>query len=78
MENNGNNRFDRFVCFMWVLAVIWMFTRFKPFKRLCHNFMKWHIPEETEFFDGLSFHSKCKFCGKNIMQDSQGNWFTYE
>lgn len=26
-------------------------------------------------YDGCSFTSKCKHCGKDIMQDSQGNWF---
>lgn len=44
-------------------------------KRLFHDFMGWHLPDETMWFDGCSFRSRCKHCGKNIMQDSQGNWF---
>ena len=42
-----------------------------------HDVMKWHRPDETNSFDGCSFHSRCKICGKEIMQDSQGNWFTF-
>lgn len=26
-------------------------------------------------FDGCSFHAVCSKCGKEVMQDSQGNWF---
>ena len=46
-------------------------------KRFYHNVMGWHMPVETEenTFDGCSAHNHCKFCGKEIMQDSQGNWF---
>ena len=41
--------------------------------------MNWHRPKESEenSFDGCSEHNHCKFCGKEIMQDSQGNWFTF-
>ncbi len=37
----------------------------------------WHTPlyEEGLTHDGASFHSRCWYCGKDIMQDSQGNWF---
>ena len=46
-------------------------------KRLFHDVCGWHTPTETEenTFDGCSKHNHCKFCGKEIMQDSQGNWF---
>ena len=46
-------------------------------KRLFHDAWGWHIPIETEedTFDGLSAGNHCKHCGKEIMQDSQGNWF---
>lgn len=42
-----------------------------------HDVLEWHMPTETEgnTFDGCSEHNHCKFCGKEIMQDSQGNWF---
>ena len=44
-------------------------------KRFYHDILEWHRPDNTESFDGCSYHSVCKYCGKNIMQDSQGNWF---
>ena len=40
-----------------------------------HDILEWHRPNNKENFDGCSFHSICKHCGKEIMQDSQGNWF---
>lgn len=45
------------------------------FKRFYHDIMGWHMPDNSEKFDGCSFHSHCKYCGKEITQDSQGNWF---
>ena len=27
---------------------------------------------------GCSMYSYCRFCHKEIMQDSQGNWFTFD
>ena len=45
-------------------------------KGFYHDILGWHKPDGTEGFDGCSRHSICKYCGKNIMQDSQGNWFT--
>lgn len=44
-------------------------------KRLYHDVMEWHMPTDSQGFDGCSFTSTCKYCGKEIMQDSQGNWF---
>ena len=26
-------------------------------------------------YDGCSIHAICSVCGKEVMQDSQGNWF---
>lgn len=43
-----------------------------------HRYLGWHWPDEGEFprrFDGFSFHATCRMCGKDIMLDSQGNWF---
>ena len=47
------------------------------FKRFYHDLLGWHRPDESldESFDGCSVCSVCKYCGKEIMQDSQGNWF---
>ena len=45
------------------------------FKKFYHDVLGWHTPNGSVGFDGCSFYSKCKHCGKDIMQDSQGNWF---
>lgn len=42
------------------------------------EFMGWHRPVKDpnkQYFDGASHHSTCRYCGKDIMQDSQGGWF---
>jgi len=44
-------------------------------KPLYHDVMGWHKPTDQQGWDGCSFTSTCKHCGKKIMQDSQGNWF---
>lgn len=47
-------------------------------KRLFHNLMGWHLPEnEKNELLGVNITSKCRLCGREIMQDSQGNWFSY-
>jgi hypothetical protein len=44
-----------------------------------HDFLKWHKPERSNItFDGCSLQGKCKICGKEILMDSQGNWFTFK
>ena len=36
----------------------------------------WHNGKGgTKSFDGCNTHSTCSKCGKEVMQDSQGNWF---
>lgn len=41
-----------------------------------HDVLGWHMPDDSpQWSDGCSTHAKCKFCNKDIMQDSQGNWF---
>lgn len=40
--------------------------------------MGWHRPVSDPnigHFDGASQHSICRYCGRDIMQDSQGGWF---
>lgn len=46
-------------------------------KKLFHDKLGYHTPgrDGTLWYDGCSNHSKCKYCGKSIIQDSQGNWF---
>ena len=46
------------------------------FKIFFHDVLGCHQPDSTlKWYDGCSEHSNCKHCGKDIMQDSQGNWF---
>lgn len=61
--------------FMLIGSDLYSATRGKVFKRLYHDKLLWHIPQEARGFDGCSMHSICKICKKEIMQDSQGNWF---
>ena len=37
-----------------------------------HDILGWHVPNGEYFNNGCSI---CKHCEKEIMQDSQGNWF---
>lgn len=62
---------------LWLAQLIWWIRPYKALNWLCHDLMGWHKPDEHNEFDGCSIHSHCRFCGKAIMQDSQGNWFTF-
>lgn len=44
-------------------------------KGFFHDVLGWHEPNKNTWYDGASFHSRCKHCGKTITQDGQGNWF---
>jgi hypothetical protein len=37
--------------------------------------MGWHKAPNAIGFDGASNNGECPRCGKEVMQDSQGNWF---
>ena len=52
-----------------------LYLEFGWFKWFYHDVLGWHEPTDEKEFDGCSLNSKCKYCGKEIMQDSQGNWF---
>ena len=47
------------------------------FKNFTHDVLGWHNGDGSgkKFFDGLSHHATCSKCGKEVMLDSQGNWF---
>jgi hypothetical protein len=36
----------------------------------------WHTPDGSLIFAGINLKSKCKRCGRTILKDSQGNWFS--
>ena len=63
--------------YILILIISPFYFKFGIGKWLLHDIMHWHFPDETSSFDGCSNHSYCKFCDKEIMQDSQGNWFTF-
>ena len=62
---------------LWMCSLFWMLTPFRPCKKLCHDILGWHDPDPNEerWSDGCSDHCHCRYCGKEIMMDSQGNWF---
>lgn len=66
-----------FVLLVLFLLSSLLYLKFGWFKRLFHDLMEWHTPdkEKEQYYDNLSLHATCKYCGKDIMQDSQGNWF---
>lgn len=61
----------------WIGGLIWLAHPFKLGTWFFHDILGWHKPNGELTFDGLSEHSHCRFCNKEIMQDSQGNWFTF-
>ena len=46
-------------------------------KKFLHDLLSWHDGKGEMWFDGASWHSICSQCGQSVMQDSQGNWFTF-
>ena len=71
---------------LWILIIstiivlfcgfLYLATKGRLFKIWYHDFVGWHLPKEDDIkTDGFIVVSHCKFCGKEIMQDSQGNWF---
>ena len=57
------------------LITSFIYIKTGAFKFFYHDILEWHQPMSKIWSDGCSFCSKCKHCGKEIMQDSQGNWF---
>lgn len=43
-------------------------------KFLC-GVLGWHSPTKQITFYGINIMSICRYCGKPIALDSQGNWF---
>ena len=64
------------IAVLWTSGVIYLISRGRLFNYFFHNVMEWHLPDDKpQEFNGCSFHTHCKFCGKEIEQDSQGNWY---
>ncbi len=60
-----------------VASFIYFKTIGKLFKRFFHDILGWHVVSKDDkcYYDGCNVHCKCAICGKEVMQDSQGNWF---
>ena len=61
-----------------VVMISWYVRPYKALTWLFHDFLRWHRPDDSYDFDGVNFISHCRICGKEIMQDSMGNWFESE
>ena len=59
-----------------VLAILYLVIGWNRW--LFHNLLGWHKPTKKKTFNGIAIISKCRYCGKEIAQDSQGNWFEVE
>ncbi len=44
--------------------------------KVLHRIFGWHYVINPEGHDGCSYYSRCSYCGKPVLQDSQGNWFS--
>lgn len=61
---------------VWTIVAAGLYFRFGFLKCYYHDLLGWHTPmHDIHWWDGCSNQSKCKHCGKDILQDSQGNWF---
>jgi len=66
--------FNFFFGLLGLLFVFMIINIWSPNKWFC-NFWGWHKAPNRTGFDGASFNGTCPRCGKEVMQDSQGNWF---
>ena len=62
---------------LWLSGVIWYVHPYKAMSWFYHDILGWHKPDSSRYYDGCSAHSHCRFCGKEIIRDSQENWFTF-
>ena len=46
------------------------------YRKVCHDGLGWHSPgANARRAAGINTRSTCRYCGKSILRDSQGNWF---
>ena len=60
-----------------VFILPYLYKKHGWFKPFFHDVLLWHEPDQIQGydFDGCSMHCICRYCKKDIMLDSQGNWF---
>jgi hypothetical protein len=65
-----------FICLGVMISqiVIGLCSRWLPKWYACDG-MGWHMRPDIIGFDGCSNNGQCPKCGKDVMQDSQGNWY---
>ncbi len=62
--------------FMMLWLAVHYLVPVNRLKRPGCKYMGWHNGRGGQkSFDGCSQHATCSWCGKDVMQDSQGNWF---
>lgn len=45
-------------------------------RKFLHDTLGWHDGRlGPRWSDGISIHAACSRCGREVMLDSQGNWF---
>lgn len=68
--------FSSILCTFIICSIIYTYTGGRLFYQLYHDILGWHIPyKDDNHFEGINICSQCKICNKEIMMDSQGNWF---
>ena len=65
------------ICLLLLVFIISsvLYSNYGVCKGLFHDLLHWHEPDNSVYLSGINLTSRCKYCGKEIMQDSQGNWF---
>jgi len=58
---------------LWFCGILYIY--FDLFGWFYHDILEWHKPDNSLYLGGINLKSKCKYCNKEIIQDSQGNWF---
>jgi hypothetical protein len=76
LENKIMFAFAALIILLYIPSILYFTLGW--FKRFYHDALGWHTPDYTLGIhdNGFGRHAKCKHCGKEILQDSQGNWFT--
>lgn len=61
---------------MWIVGCFWVLIMIAHiFPKVGHRLFGWHKVTQISGFDGASSHGTCTICGKDCMQDSNGDWF---
>ena len=64
-------------CIAWFI-MLWFAVFNKYLSVWACDSLGWHLEPERQGYDGCSYGGKCPRCGKDVLQDSQGNWFAIE